>query len=101
MLTCPSKYFLGVDCPGCGAQRSAISLMHGDMADSLALYPGLIPFLLFLGICALYWADWSRIKTRHLIIFLAVVCTIVLGHYALKMTGHAPWFYAAEKRFPY
>ena len=34
MLTCFYKQTFGLDCPGCGMQRSIISLLKGDFAQS-------------------------------------------------------------------
>jgi len=45
LLTCPSKYFFHIDCPGCGFQRSIIALIEGDLIKSLQLYPATIPIL--------------------------------------------------------
>jgi hypothetical protein len=47
LLPCPFKYFTGIDCPGCGFQRSVIALLHGDLHGSFALYPPAIPLLLY------------------------------------------------------
>jgi len=54
LLPCPSKYFLGVECPGCGMQRSILELFRGHFLDSLKAYPGLIPVALTLVILALH-----------------------------------------------
>lgn len=43
LLTCPFKYLTGIDCPGCGFQRSLIALVQGNFHQSLALYPPTIP----------------------------------------------------------
>jgi len=45
MLTCPSKHFTGIDCPGCGFQRSIAALFQGHLWESITLYPATIPFL--------------------------------------------------------
>jgi hypothetical protein len=36
----------GLDCPGCGMQRSFLALLRGDLAESFSLYPALLPILL-------------------------------------------------------
>jgi hypothetical protein len=46
MLPCPLKSILNADCPGCGFQRSLISLLQGDISTSFSLYPAAIPILL-------------------------------------------------------
>lgn len=47
LIPCPFKYFTGIDCPGCGFQRSVLALVHGDLHESFLLYPPAIPLLLF------------------------------------------------------
>ena len=54
LLTCPSKRFFHIDCPGCGLQRSVIALLEGDLAASLQLYPATIPILFCLIFTALH-----------------------------------------------
>lgn len=48
MLPCPVKSLFGVDCPGCGMQRSFIELIRGNIGDSFLLYPALIPVMLMM-----------------------------------------------------
>ncbi len=45
MMTCFYKQVSGLDCPGCGMQRSFIELMKGNLYESFVLYPALIPVL--------------------------------------------------------
>jgi hypothetical protein len=47
LLPCPFKYLTGIDCPGCGFQRSVLALLQGDMQKSFSLYPAAVPLLLF------------------------------------------------------
>ena len=50
LIPCFYKKFFGVECPGCGMQRSIIALFKGDFQDSFLLYPplGLLVTLLAL-----------------------------------------------------
>ncbi len=45
LLPCPFKSLTGIDCPGCGFQRSVIALLKGNLHDSWLLYPASIPFI--------------------------------------------------------
>lgn len=47
LLPCPFKYITGIECPGCGFQRSVIALIQGKLHQSLQLYPAAIPLLIF------------------------------------------------------
>ncbi len=53
MFTCFFKTYFGVDCLGCGIQRSFIELLKGNFIESVKLYPALIPFLLTLTVLIL------------------------------------------------
>ena len=50
LIPCPTKYFFGIECPGCGMQRSIIELLKGDILESIKLYPPLIPLLILFAI---------------------------------------------------
>lgn len=39
LLACPFKKLTGIDCPGCGLQRSVLFLLKGDVVASFKLYP--------------------------------------------------------------
>jgi hypothetical protein len=99
MLPCLSKRLLGVECPGCGLQRSVVSLLHGDLQESLALYPSLLPMLFFATICLLSLRKNTKIGPRFLWGTAMLVMAIAIGHYILKITGNAPWFCEAEMNF--
>ncbi|ERJ58428.1 DUF2752 domain-containing protein [Sphingobacterium paucimobilis] len=46
---CPVKAITGLDCPGCGGQRAAHSLLNGDVRQAFMenpLLPLLIPYLI-------------------------------------------------------
>lgn len=43
--TCFYKSHFGVECPGCGMQRSFIELLKGNLVESFLLYPALFPLI--------------------------------------------------------
>jgi hypothetical protein len=80
LLTCPYKAMSGLDCPGCGMQRSFIALLRGNIAESFSLYPALIPFLLTLIFLVLHLK--FRFKNGAMILmysFIATVAVIVVS----------------------
>ena len=54
MLPCLYKKFLGVECPGCGMQRSIVSLLKGDFNESFAFYPPLLLVLSLITLLAIH-----------------------------------------------
>jgi hypothetical protein len=92
MLPCAYKSMFGIDCPGCGFQRSCIALFRGDILKSLALYPATIPLIIT---AVFLLADMKfRFRNRKIIknILYLSVATIVVVSYTIKMyllaTGH-------------
>ena len=61
LLTCPSKHYFHIDCPGCGLQRSILSLFEGDLIKSLQLYPATIPILF----CFIFTALHLKFNFKH------------------------------------
>jgi hypothetical protein len=53
MLPCFSKQVFGIDCPGCGLQRSVALLLKGELVESFFMYPGLLPMMALFGFLAL------------------------------------------------
>jgi hypothetical protein len=88
LLPCPFKYFTGIDCPGCGFQRSVMALIQGNLYKSFALYPAAIPLLLFFayGLADKFFKlDTSKnIIKKSLFIFIG---SIVLVSYSIKLLG--------------
>lgn len=48
MLPCLNKKLLGVDCLGCGMQRSISLLFKGEFLAAFYMYPAIYPLLLLL-----------------------------------------------------
>ena len=88
LIPCPFKYLTGIDCPGCGFQRSVMALLQGDIHKSFGLYPPAIPLLLFFayGIVDRYLKlDTSKSTIKKS--FFMVAGSVVLISYCIKMWG--------------
>jgi len=85
LLPCPFKQITGFDCPGCGFQRSVISLLKGNLTESFHLYPATLPILLlalFLLLKIKFALDRKGKASRALFVVAAVMVTI---SYAFKI----------------
>lgn len=62
-VLCPSKRFLGVDCPGCGLTRATQHFLHGEWDAALSYNPLV---LVAVPILALLWFREARNFYREL-----------------------------------
>ena len=46
LFPCFFKSHFGMECPGCGMQRSLIALLKGNLSESLQYHVALIPFII-------------------------------------------------------
>lgn len=88
MLTCPSKKWLHVECPGCGLQRSIIALFRGDIRTSLHLYPATIPLLTLIGLLVLHLRFDFRNGAAAIKYVYIVTATVILAFYVYKALNH-------------
>src|SRR5688500_6896533 len=84
LLACPNKVFFGMECPGCGMQRSIIELMKGNFTESLKLYPALLPLLFTLGLLGFHLRFRFRNGAKMLQYSYIVSATIVLVSFIIK-----------------
>jgi len=85
MLPCLNKKFFGINCPGCGAQRSLSLLFHGEIAEAFQMYPATFTLIPLLGF--LLADNFFNIKYANKIIITLMVSSVVLilGNYILKL----------------
>jgi len=85
MLPCLYKSIFGIDCPGCGFQRSCIALLKGDLIKSLSLYPATIPIFITAGFFIVNTV--FKFKKQNAIKkgLLGIVGVIVVVNYLLNM----------------
>lgn len=74
--TCTFRELFGIDCPGCGLQRSIIELLKGNLLESLYLYPALLPILAMFVYLALHLA--FRFRNGALILKIMFIFNISL-----------------------
>ncbi len=85
MLPCLNKKLFGIDCPGCGLQRSVGLLIKGDFTAAFHMYPAIYSIIVLL----LFLISGIFVKTKYdnfIKIFLIVSnAVIIAGSYILKM----------------
>ena len=86
--TCSFKEHVGLECPGCGIQRSLIALLKGEVLESILLFPALLPLVAmfaFLGIHLVF-----KLKHGALVLKIFYIANIflILSGYIYKIIIH-------------
>ncbi len=85
MLPCISKKITGMDCPGCGIQRSISFLLQGKFIDSFLMYPGLLPIVVLFSFLIIdFFIDIKRSEKIKLFLTFFALGTILIS-YGIKM----------------
>lgn len=88
LLACPFKQTFGIDCPGCGLQRSVLALLRGDLIASLKLYPPTLP-ILFLVVFTIAHLKFDFKNGAFLIKILYIaIAFIIIANYTYKIFNH-------------
>jgi hypothetical protein len=85
LISCPFKALTGIDCPGCGFQRSFIALVQGDLSKSWSLYPPTIPLLFLFITTAILYKIQLRQQALLFKILVIAVGNFVMISYLHKM----------------
>ncbi|RZL12270.1 DUF2752 domain-containing protein [Pedobacter sp. Leaf250] len=88
LLACPFKTYFGFDCPGCGLQRSIISLMKGDLIVSFKYYPATIPLILLIIFTGLHLKFDFKFGASAIKFAFLGIAVIVLISYIYKIYNH-------------
>ncbi|MEW7281106.1 DUF2752 domain-containing protein [Aquimarina sp. 2201CG1-2-11] len=85
MLPCLNKKLFGIDCLGCGMQRSMALLLKGDFIGAFYMYPAIYPLiLLLLYLGSTFFMQFEHDKTIRITLISSTAFTIVVS-YIIKM----------------
>jgi hypothetical protein len=85
LVTCSYKKYLGVECPGCGMQRSFIELLKGNFYESFVLYPALLPTMFLLTFLVLHLIFKFKNGANILKIVFIINASIMVLNYIYKL----------------
>ena len=76
MLPCMSKQLFGIDCPGCGIQRSVWLLFQGEFLAAFKMYPAIYPIM---GLFAFLLLDrFFRIKYANTVSIALMILSVLM-----------------------
>ena len=88
LLSCPFKQYTGIDCPGCGLQRSVLALFQGDFLASFKFYPATVPLILLLVFTAIHLKYELKNGAFFIKILYIGITIIILINYIYKILTH-------------
>ena len=85
LLPCLNKQIFGLECPGCGLQRSVLLLFEGEFAAAFFMYPAIYPMVLLLSFLLL--DQFVKIKYANTISIVLMISTVafILTNFILKL----------------
>ncbi len=85
MTSCTYKKYLGIECPGCGMQRSFIELLKGNLYESFVLYPALIPTIFLMSYLVLHLIFKFKNGANIIKIIFIINVSIMVLNYIYKL----------------
>lgn len=85
MMPCINKKLFGIDCMGCGIQRSIALIINGDFEGAFYMYPAIYTMLLFFFFIGLNFLDKSRNYHKIIISFGIITAIIMVVSYFYKI----------------
>lgn len=85
MITCSWKKTVGIDCPGCGFQRSFWDLLQGEFYDSIMLFPATIPLIATIILLLLHLKFKFRHGAYSLVVFFSLSVFLILFNFFIKL----------------
>ena len=86
MLPCLNKKLFGIECLGCGMQRSLVMVFQGDFAGAFQMYPGVFTIILLVlfVIFNLFKKFKNDYKIKMGLLYLNII--IIVVSYIIKIT---------------
>ncbi len=84
MLSCQIKKHIGVDCIGCGMQRSLIHILKGEFVEAFYMYPAIYTLLAMFGYLLLHLKFNFKLGHKVLLYLFVTNVVIMLTNFILK-----------------
>lgn len=77
MIPCMNKYLFGVDCMGCGTQRSLLLISKGEFIEAFYMFPAIYTSILLFLFLGLNFIDKTR-NYHKIIVSLAIINAVIM-----------------------
>lgn len=84
MLPCLNKKIFGLDCMGCGMQRSVVLVAKGEFIEAFNMYPAIYTLLLLFGIIAFNTFKNFKYDSKIILILAVLNGIIIISSFIIK-----------------
>ena len=85
MLPCLNKKLTGIDCPGCGMQRSIVHISQGEFEQAFYMYPAIYTLILLLASIVIFTFIKYEKSTKIIVGLIYVNAAIIIVNYLIKI----------------
>jgi hypothetical protein len=87
-LPCLNKKMFGVECFGCGTQRSFLLLVKGDFIGAFHMFPAIYTSIILFACIGLHFIDKSRNYHKAMITMAIINAVVMVISYFYKVTHY-------------
>lgn len=80
-IGCPTRFFTGICCPGCGMTRAVIHLAKGDIKGAIYYHP----LVFTLPIIVILFLFKDRINKKFLNVVLIIIIVLFISIYMIRL----------------
>lgn len=86
MIPCVNKKIFGVECLGCGMQRSIVHLFSGEFALAFKVYPAIYTIFLLLAVVSVNFFVKFKFDYQIKISLVVINAVVMVASYFIKMS---------------
>lgn len=84
MLPCLNKKLFGLDCMGCGMQRSVVLLAKGEFIEAFNMYPAIYTLILLFSIIGINTFKNFKHSSNIILILAVINGFIIISNFIIK-----------------
>lgn len=85
MLPCLNKKLFGVECFGCGMQRSVSLIFQGEFVKAFHMYPAIYTLIILVALIAINTFKNNKLLTKINVILAIINGIIIITSYFIKI----------------
>lgn len=85
MLPCLTKKYFGIDCIGCGLQRSIAFLLKGEFLEAFYMYPAIYPLILLISFIGFNFFFQFKYDWKIKLTLIMLTASTMIISYFIKM----------------